>query len=128
MRDYNKINIKYIKSIIKIFPVKKVQFYNNDIVIYIKNKYLLNFLFFLKNHIMCQYRVLTCISGVDYPKKKYRFELVYELLSICYNNRIRIKTYVNQLQFIYSSEKIFSSAGWYECEIFDMFGIFFFKS
>jgi len=120
-----KINIKNIKMLIKIFPIKKVQVYKNEIVMFVDSQYLLKFLLFLKSHVMCQYSILTCISGVDYFKKYNRFETVYDLLSIRYNNRMRVKISVNQLQFVDSCEKIYPSAGWYECEIFDMFGIFF---
>lgn len=120
-----KIIIKNIRMFIKTFPIKKIQIYKNEVVIFVDNKYLLKILLFLKFHNTCQYKVLTCISGADYPKKYNRFEIIYELLSIIYNNRIRIKVSINQLQFVESCEKIYSSAGWYECEIFDMFGIFF---
>lgn len=120
-----KIIIKNIKTIVKNFPVKKVQVYQNEIVIFVHIQHLLKMLLFLKSHVMCQYNVLTCISGVDYFQKYDRFETVYDLLSIRYNNRIRVKVSVNQLQFVDSCEKIYPSAGWYECEIFDMFGIFF---
>ena len=47
---------------------------------------------------MFQYKVLTCVSGVDYPMNKYRFQIVYELLSIKYNFRIRIKTFTHELK------------------------------
>ena len=49
------------------------------------------------------------------------------MLSIKYNNRIRIKISIDQLQIVESCEKLYISAGWYENEIFDMFGIFFFN-
>ena len=61
---------------------------------------------------------------MDYPTKKYRFKVVYELLSIRYNSRIKIQTYTNELLSLESCEKLFPAAGWYECEIWDMFGIF----
>lgn len=119
------ILLYHIQTLVKIFPLKKVQVYKNEIVLIIENKFLLKLLLFLKNNVMCQYKILICISGIDYPKKKYRFEIAYELVSIRYNIRLRIKTCVNQLNFVDSSEQIFSAANWFECEVFDMFGIFF---
>jgi len=119
------IIIKNIKMITKIFPIKKVQIFNNELVIFVENYLLVNLLFFLKYHMMCQYKILTAISGVDYPKKQNRFEVVYEILSIRYNNRIRIKVSVNQLETVESCEKIFPAASWFESEVFDMYGIFF---
>ena len=56
---------------------------------------------------------------------KYRFKLVYELLSVRYNSRIRIKIFLNELMNVNSCDKLFLTGGWYECEIWDMFGVFF---
>lgn len=123
--NQKQIIIKHIKMITKIFPIKKVQVYKNEIVIFIESCFLFNLLLFLKFHTVCQYQILTSISGVDYPKKQNRFEVVYDLLSIRYNNRIRIKTLINQLQLVDSCEKIFLAAGWFESEVYDMYGIFF---
>lgn len=121
----NKIIIKNLNNITKIFPVKKIQLYKNEVVIFISNIHIQKFLLFLKLHTLCQYSLLSSISGVDYIKKQYRFEIVYELLSIRYNNRIRIKTFTDLLGVLTSSEQIYASAGWFESEIFDMFGVFF---
>lgn len=117
--------LTHIKKIIKIFPIKKVQLFKDEIVIFIKTSLLLDLLVFFKYNLLCQYKILVSISGVDYIKKKKRFELAYDLLSIKYNNRIRIKISIDQLQIVESCEKLYISAGWYENEIFDMFGIFF---
>jgi NADH dehydrogenase (ubiquinone) Fe-S protein 3 len=80
---------------------------------------------FFKNHINNQYKILTVISGVDYPTNKYRFKIVYELLSVRFNNRIKIKIFTHELLPLDSSTKIFSASSWYESEIWDMFGVFF---
>ena len=69
--------------------------------------------------------MLTCISGIDYPNNSYRFQVVYELLSLKFNNRIRIKCFVNELIPVSSVEHVFLGASWWECEVWDMFGIFF---
>ena len=120
-----KINLKQIQILTRVFPIKFIKINFNELTVYIDSKYIEMFLLFLKNHILFQYKVLTSIAGVDYPQKKYRFELVYDLLSIQYNNRLRVKIFVNSLNIVDSCELIFNSANWYECEIFDMFGIFF---
>lgn len=119
------ITLINIKKIIKIFPIKKIQIFKNEIAFFIDSDLLIDFLTFLKYHILCQYCVLISISGVDYIKKRNRFELVYDLLSIKYNNRIRIKIAINSLQNVKSCEQLYISGGWFENEIFDMFGIFF---
>lgn len=116
---------KNLQELSKICPLKKIQVFNDNLVIIVKPGILTDVLLFLKNHIMFQFKILTCVSGVDYPMNKYRFQVVYELLSIRYNFRIRVKTFTHELLGLESCEKIFSAAGWYECEIWDMLGVFF---
>ena len=121
----NKLIIKSLHKFLKIVPVKNVYFYNKETVFFINSRFLLNVLLFLKLHTHCQYTILVCISGVDYLTKSNRFELNYELLSLRYNNRIRIKLSINELDIVDSCEKIYISSSWHECEIWDMFGVFF---
>ena len=114
-----------LKTIKKVLPILKIQIHQNDISIVVKKTHLLNTLFFFKNHIRYQFKILTCISGVDYPENKYRFKLIYELLSVRYNIRLRLKVFTHELMPVDSVTKIFYAANWYESEIWDMFGIFF---
>merc|ERR1712117_241930 len=116
---------KSLKNLIKVCPVEKIQVFKEEVSIVIRPSLLINFLMFFKNHILYQFKVLTCISGVDYPLNKYRFQIIYELLTVRYNFRIKIKFFVNELMTVDSSNNIYFTAGWYECEIWDMFGIFF---
>jgi len=69
--------------------------------------------------------MLIDICGVDYPEKEARFEVVYNLLSIKYNSRIRVKVVVDELTPIDSVTSIYNSAGWYEREVWDLYGVFF---
>jgi NADH dehydrogenase (ubiquinone) Fe-S protein 3 len=115
-------NLKLIKNIL---PVKKIQTYKNEVVLFVAPDFLFQTLFLLKNHSLFQYNLLVHITAVDFPKKKHRFEVVYELLSIRYNNRIKVKVCLNELTNLKSCEKLFSAANWFECEVFDMYGIFF---
>ena len=80
---------------------------------------------FFKNHYKFQFKILTCISGIDYPEKLFRFALVYELLSIKFNNRLRLKIFLDELTPMESVEHEYSNAYWWECEIWDMFGVYF---
>jgi NADH/F420H2 dehydrogenase subunit C len=114
-----------LKVISKVLPILKIQIHQKDISIVVKNEHLINVLNFLKNHIKYQFKILTCISGVDYPANKYRFKVVYELLSVRYNIRIRVKVLTHELMPIESAGAIFPAANWYESEIWDMFGVFF---
>lgn len=119
--------VRHLQSLIKVCPIEKIQISQEDLVLLIKPKLLLNTLLFFKYHISHQFKTLSCISCVDFPTKKYRFNLTYELLSIRYNYRVRIKTFTYELLGIDSSEKLYLTGGWYECEIWDMFGVFFNK-
>jgi len=121
----NRLIIENVKSLINTFPIEKIKIFKYDLIVIVKPEFLLDVLLFFKNHTLYQFKILTCISGVDYPSNKNRFNIVYDLLSTRYNFRIRIKTYSNELSTIDSCEKIFLAANWYECEIWDMFGIFF---
>lgn len=82
-------------------------------------------LFYLQKHTQSQYKVLTEICVIDFLTKHNRFEIVYNLLSLRYNSRIRIRVHCNELQKVPTSSFIFKNANWLEREIFDMFGIFF---
>ena len=117
--------VESLKVITKILPILKIQIYQKEVSIIIKREHLIPVLTFLKNHIKYQFKILTCISGVDYPSNKYRFKVVYELLSVRYNSRIRIKVLTNELQPIESCGRVFAAANWYESETWDMYGIFF---
>lgn len=117
--------IKNLSYISKLCPIEKIQIFKSDITIIVKPDILLDTLLFFKYHVLYQFEILNCISAVDYPNNKYRFKLIYELLSIKYNFRVRIKTFTHELLGIESCDKLFFAGGWYECEIWDMFGVFF---
>lgn len=121
----NKIFIKNILSLKKVYPIEKIQKINNEFIIVVKPEYLLDLLTFLKNHVLYQYKILSSVSGVDYPLKKKRFEVCYDLLSVIYNSRVRVKVCLNELTPVESCMDIYSAANWYEREIWDLYGVFF---
>lgn len=117
--------VENLKKLTKLLPILKIQIYQKEISLIIDKNYLLTVLFFLKTHINYQFKILSCISGVDYPSNKHRFKIVYDLLSVKYNSRIRVKILTDELTPIESCGNIFAAAQWYESEIWDMFGVFF---
>jgi len=122
-----KMNQKFAKSLIKNLP-KWIQYHvssKNETVFYIYPQYIIPFFSFLKDHINAQYKVLIDLTAVDYPSRGLRFEIIYNLLSIQYNSRIRIKTCVDEMNPVSSVTSLYSAAGWWEREVWDMFGIFF---
>ena len=117
--------VKNLKNIIKVLPILKIQIHQKEISLIIKNEHLIAVLTFFKNHIKYQFKILTCISGVDYPSNKFRFKVVYELLSVKYNIRLRVKVLTDELTPIESCGTVYPAANWYESETWDMYGIFF---
>ncbi|HUC11514.1 MAG TPA: NADH-quinone oxidoreductase subunit C [Stellaceae bacterium] len=80
---------------------------------------------FLRDDAKCRFTILCDICGVDYPDRPRRFEVVYNLLSISLNQRIRVKVETNEDDSVPSATVLFSSAGWWEREAWDLFGIYF---
>jgi NADH-quinone oxidoreductase subunit C len=71
------------------------------------------------------YQQLMDIAGVDWPDRDPRFELVYCLLSVTKNHRIRVHVVTNEDQPVPSVTSIWPVAGWLEREVFDMYGVLF---
>ena len=72
-----------------------------------------------------EYQQLMEIAGVDYPQRPERFEVVYHLLSITKNHRIRVRVTTDAEQPVPSVTAIFPVAGWLEREVFDLYGVIF---
>lgn len=117
MIDYQNLN----KSV----PVIQLYLFNIQYNLLIKTNLLNTIITMFKTHLKYQFKILTCISGSDYPENYYRFNILYELLSIKYNIRLRIKVIVDEITSINSIENVFMAADWWENEVWDMFGVFF---
>lgn len=113
------------ENLVKVLPILRFELFGQENSFLIQTNLLKKNLTVLKNHFKYQFKMLTCISGVDYPEKLYRFLVVYELLSIKYNARLRIKILVDEFIPVDSVETIYSAASWWESEVWDMFGVFF---
>ena len=100
------------ENIIKIFPIVRLEFYDKENNLLTPTNLLHDILIVFKNHFKYQFKILTCISGVDYPENFYRFQIVYELLSLKFNSRLRLKILIDELVPVNSVEKIFSGASW----------------
>jgi NADH-quinone oxidoreductase subunit C len=72
-----------------------------------------------------EYQQLMEIAGVDYPDRPERFEVVYHLLSITKNHRIRVRVSTDEEKPVPSVTGLFPVAGWLEREIFDLYGVLF---
>ena len=80
---------------------------------------------FLKGDATCRFSSLVDITAVDYPGRAKRFVVVYHLLSMYQNHRIRLRAAVREQDLVPSLVQVHPSANWFEREVFDMFGILF---
>jgi NADH dehydrogenase (ubiquinone) Fe-S protein 3 len=122
-----KLYIKYSKSVIKMLPnyIQSAIYTNRELTFIINKNYNILIINFFKKYTNAQYNTISDMCAVDYPTKIYRFEIIYTLLSLTYNSRIKLKAYLKDLESINSITTIFSGANWLEREIYDFFGIFF---
>jgi len=114
--------LNYLKNFL---PLLAVDFDKNGPIISVKPENLLFVLKSLKLHTNTQYNLLTAVSGVDYPFRKRRFEVVYDLLSVKFNSRIRVKTFVDEVTPLVSAASVFPASTWWEREVWDLYGVFF---
>jgi len=80
---------------------------------------------FLRDDAKCQFKLLVDVCGVDWPDRVERFDVVYNLLSLKLNQRIRIKVSTDEDTAVPSVTSVFSTAGWFEREAWDLYGILF---
>ena len=116
-----------LNSIIRCVPrwVTMCFINKNELIVYVYPYYIVPFFFFIRDHINMQYKQLMDVTAVDFIDLPLRFEIVYNLLSLRYNTRIRIKTRIDEFTPISSVTQVFSCAAWWEREVWDMFGVFF---
>jgi NADH-quinone oxidoreductase subunit C len=96
-----------------------------ELVIAAKPDKIVKVLTFLRDDVHCQFKQVMDICGVDYPDRESRFEVVYNLLSLSNNSRIRVKVLVDGETPVPSVTGVFSAAGWWEREVWDMYGVAF---
>ena len=90
----------------------------------VRPEFLIRVIEFLKTDSRTLFDVLIDITAVDYAERKPRFDVVYQLLSIPFSRRIRIKVMVDEAEpTVDSLTPLWGSANWLEREVWDMFGI-----
>ncbi|PKQ03004.1 MAG: NADH-quinone oxidoreductase subunit C [Alphaproteobacteria bacterium HGW-Alphaproteobacteria-12] len=80
---------------------------------------------YLRDDPACGFSTLLDITAVDYPERSQRFDVVYHLLSMYQNQRIRVTVRTDEETAVPSVVSVFPSANWYEREAFDMYGVLF---
>jgi NADH dehydrogenase (ubiquinone) Fe-S protein 3 len=99
--------------------------WKDELTIYVPPAGIIPTFTFLKYHTAAEYTQISDITAVDYPTKDQRFEVVYNMLSIRHNSRLRVKTYADEATPVPSLCDLYDGANWYEREVYDLFGVFF---
>ncbi len=105
--------------------VADTQIQNGELMLRVRRDAISRVLSFLCNDANCLFQVLADICGVDYPDRDERFEIVYNLLSLKHNVRIRVKVTTDESTPVPSVSQVYPAAGWFERECWDMYGVFF---
>ncbi len=80
---------------------------------------------YLRDEPSLLFQELVDLCGVDYPDRERRFDVVYHLLSLRRNQRIRVKVETDEATPVPSVVSVFPTANWFEREAWDMYGILF---
>ena len=114
--------VNLIKSLLN-FCEYKIFNKKNEIDLLIKKEDIVSVLMFLRDNPSLNMETLIDITAVDYPGNEKRFILVYNLLSVSKNFRLKVKIKTNDDVPVLSVNEVYPSANWYEREVWDLFGI-----
>lgn len=103
----------------------EVVFQQDQLCVIARPEFILKVLTALRDDKEMNFHQLIDVTAVDFPERAERFEVVYHLLSVRHNHRVRVKAPLAEDALIASATGLFSSAGWFEREVFDMYGIYF---
>jgi NADH-quinone oxidoreductase subunit C len=98
---------------------------HDELILVCPAEHVARLLTFLRDDASCLFKQLTAICGADYPERAQRFDVVYNLLSFRHNQRIRVKVRAGEDTVVPSVAAVFSAAGWYEREVWDLYGVMF---
>lgn len=96
-----------------------------DLTIHIHRDRITDVLRYLRDDPACRFTTLIDLCGVDYPQRAERFDVVYHLLSMHQNQRVRVKLTTDAETSVASVAELFPVADWFEREAFDMYGVTF---
>jgi NADH-quinone oxidoreductase subunit C len=114
----------YIETSMSALILKR-EMAQDELVFTVRREGIRRFLTFLLNDANCDFKQLMDVCGVDYPERDERFDVVYNLLSLKHNFRVRVKIRTDEHTPVDSVVGIFNAANWFEREVWDMYGIFF---
>jgi NADH-quinone oxidoreductase subunit C len=105
--------------------VQGYEIHHGELAVRVARDAVLDALTHLRDNPQCRFTILCDICGCDYPDRPLRFEVVYNLLSMTQNLRIRLKVETDEESPVPSATGVFSVAGWWEREAWDLYGIYF---
>ncbi|PQE21442.1 hypothetical protein CJF30_00008320 [Rutstroemia sp. NJR-2017a BBW] len=105
--------------------IQQFSVWKDELVIYISPAGVIPVFSFLKYNTAAEFTQVVDITAVDFPTRDQRFEVVYNILSVRHNSRIRVKTYADEASPVPSITSLYDGANWYEREVYDLFGVFF---
>ena len=115
---------EYISSTISV-NVDDVAFAKDELTLTVPVASLIKVLSFLRDDANCQFKQLMDVCGIDYPAQEKRFGVVYNLLSLTLNLRVRVKVWTDEDTPVPTATGLFSSANWFEREVWDLYGVYF---
>ncbi|OAX83148.1 NADH-ubiquinone oxidoreductase 30.4 kDa subunit, mitochondrial [Emergomyces africanus] len=118
---------KYGQYLMSCLPkyIQQFSVWKDELTIYVPPSGIIPTFVFLKQHTAAEYTQVVDITAVDFPTRDQRFEVVYNLLSVRHNSRIRVKTYADEATPVPSITCLYEGALWFEREVYDLFGVFF---
>lgn len=105
--------------------ILNVEFQKDELCVTIKRGSIVPFLMALRDDTTLRFQQLVDLCGADYPDRPERFEVIYNLLSLTSNSRIRVKLSTDENTPVDSVVGVYNCAGWLEREAWDMYGIYF---
>ncbi|RDL36509.1 Uncharacterized protein BP5553_05861 [Venustampulla echinocandica] len=105
--------------------IQQFSVWKDELVIYIPPSGVIPVFSFLKYNTSAEFTQVSDITAVDFPTRDQRFEVVYNMLSVRHNSRIRVKTYADEASPVPSITSLYDGANWFEREVYDLFGVFF---
>jgi len=98
---------------------------SGGLVLCVPRDYIVEILTALRDREEMAMTMLMDVCGVDYPARDNRFDVVYQLLSLKHNWRLTVCLETDEICAVPSVTGVYASAGWFERETFDLFGIVF---
>lgn len=105
--------------------VRRFEIDHGELIVIAEPTAIVRVMTFLRDDVNCKFTQLMDVCGADYPGRELRFDVVYNLLSMSHNRRIRVKVQTDADTPVPTVTGVFASAGWWERETWDLFGVYF---